>query len=98
MDFLLSLLDAVTDVLFFSWLRRERREREGRPQRPLGDDIAEVARFDIVTTTVWSLVGTALFFILLFGFDLPFGWSFGLAVIPVGLYLGWRLVRLLRDE
>ena len=94
MNFLLSLLETVADVLFFTWLRRE---REGRPQRPLQDDIAEGAYFDVVTTTVWGLVGTALFFTLLFGFDLPFGWSFAIAVIPVGVYLGRRLVHLLRE-
>ena len=46
---------------------------------------------------VWGLVGAALFSILLFGFDLPFGWSFAIAVIPVGLHLGRRLIHLLRD-
>jgi len=97
MNFLLSLLETVADVLFFTWLRRERRGREGRPQRPLQDDIAEGAYFDVVTTTVWGLVGAALFFTLLFGFDLPFGWSFAIAVIPVGLHLGRRLIHLLRD-
>jgi len=98
MNFLLSLLETVTDALFFTWVRRERREREGRPQQPLQKDIAKGAWFDVVTTTVWGLAGAALFFVLLFGFDLPFGWSFAIAVIPVGLCLGRRLGRLLRDE
>ena len=46
---------------------------------------------------IGGLVGAALFFTLLFGFDLPFGWSFAIAVIPVGLHLGRRLIHLLRD-
>ncbi|MHA7600422.1 hypothetical protein ACX12L_10820 [Alicycliphilus sp. T452] len=94
---LISLLETVFDTLLDTWWRREHRQRRGRAQRPLGEDLAEVAYFNVVTVTVWGVVACAVFFTLHLGFGLPFGWSFAGAVVPVGIYLGWRFIRLLNQ-
>jgi len=95
MNFLLSLLEEVLDVLFFTWLRRLKRAGEGRKQQALNQDVTEIAHFQFVTVTLWALIGVALLFTLVFVFDVSIGWSMALSIIPIGLYIAYRFVQLL---
>jgi len=95
------LLGLLIDIGLLAFLRRKTDELEGRPKRPLEEDVSRAAYLDVVSGTVLSVAGVALLFFLLVilhsVFGLPYFWSFVIAFAGVVLMLNRQLGRLLRD-